>query len=189
MKLSPKFPGLLLLGLATPCLVYVASYLAGRLPHNHSHYISCKDLDEHGSTEESELGCSAQWGEYEKANALIRSGADMNAKDEYGLTPLMRAGDIKMARLLLAHGADLKAVGNEGKNVLGTGWYGGDDVGMFRFFLWRGADPYQQDNAGESMASMLAHSDGASDPLSPEGRYLAVLHRYEDWKKPHFQTK
>ncbi|MCC6133004.1 MAG: ankyrin repeat domain-containing protein [Acidobacteria bacterium] len=53
---------------------------------------------------------------------LIRSGADVNARDAGGVTPLMSAaflGNLKMAELLIAAKADVNAKDNEGYSILG----------------------------------------------------------------------
>ncbi len=52
------------------------------------------------------------------AGALIDAGADLEAKDSNGQTPLRRAvncGSVEVAALLIARGADVDAVGKDGK--------------------------------------------------------------------------
>ena len=49
----------------------------------------------------------------EVAELLISKGADVNAKDKYGMTPLLRAaegGYKKIIELLIAKGADVNAM-------------------------------------------------------------------------------
>jgi ankyrin repeat protein len=53
--------------------------------------------------------------------SLLAAGADVNAKDNGAMTPLMRAahyGHTKSARLLISHGADINAQSTEGFTAL-----------------------------------------------------------------------
>jgi ankyrin repeat protein len=55
------------------------------------------------------------------ATALIQSGADVNARDAYGVTPLLYAaisGSPETLRMLLKNGADVRAKDASGRNVL-----------------------------------------------------------------------
>ena len=58
----------------------------------------------------------------EKVRQLIQDGADVNAKNEYGWTPLMLAAynnsNLATLTALLDAGADAKAKNNEGKTAL-----------------------------------------------------------------------
>ncbi len=57
----------------------------------------------------------------EIATALVKAGADINAKDGYGVTPLSYAaisGSLETLRMLLKNGADVKAKDVDGRTVL-----------------------------------------------------------------------
>lgn len=61
---------------------------------------------------------------------LLDEGADPNARDEIGWTPLMRAaeeGFASIARLLLDKGADANAMDNEGWTAKGIALYSEQD--------------------------------------------------------------
>ncbi len=63
----------------------------------------------------------ADGGHAEIAKMLVRAGADVNARQRHGWTPLHGAadsGDRETVELLLAHGADLAATHDGGKTAL-----------------------------------------------------------------------
>ena len=64
------------------------------------------------------LHLAPNWGVAER---LIAQGADVNAKDNFGMTPLhsaAHAGRMDMVELLIAKGADINATSNIGQTPL-----------------------------------------------------------------------
>ena len=52
------------------------------------------------------------------AEYLIKKGADINARDNFGNPPLMRAGlNVNMIKMLLDHGADCTLENNSGATL------------------------------------------------------------------------
>jgi ankyrin repeat protein len=67
------------------------------------------------------LGEAAEKGLFKEAYRLLRAGADLNAANERGLTPLMRAagwGQLAVLRLLISRGADMNAKSRDGHTAL-----------------------------------------------------------------------
>ena len=65
-----------------------------------------------------------------QARTLIKSGADVNERDDAGQTPLIWAvfrGDPAMAKLLLEKGADVNLCSTLGDSPL---WHAEDDFGL-----------------------------------------------------------
>jgi len=78
-----------------------------------------------------------------------RDGADLNARNKYGLTPLHKAanwGHVDVARLLLEHGADPTVKDKHGMTPLGLareeGYHG--VVSLIEEWLRRGGGPSQR---------------------------------------------
>lgn len=55
---------------------------------------------------------------YEKMQFVLKAGADVNARNKYGETALMRVDRADKMKLLLASGADINATDQEGNTVL-----------------------------------------------------------------------
>lgn len=80
------------------------------------------------------------------AAILVSRGADVNAKDWGGITPLMYAQETN-TRLLLQNGADPNIRDDQGETPL---IYARSDPGRVRLLLEAGADPNAKDRYGET---------------------------------------
>ena len=79
----------------------------------------------------------------EASRALLRYGADVQARTDKGFTPLLfavRAGDIGVVRELLAAGADIDGPDEEGNTPIVLAIYNGH-YALAAFLLEQGADP------------------------------------------------
>ena len=90
----------------------------------------------------SSLFSAAQSGDLEGARGALQSGADVNAPNAYGVTPLIEAagnGQMEMARFLLENGADVDYTGmREGSPLMLVAYMGQDD--FVKLFLEHGAN-------------------------------------------------
>lgn len=81
-------------------------------------------VDHNGEGGNSPLWFACQGNVPENTNivkALIKHGADVNAKGECGYTPLHMAcqwGHVQLAKILIEHGADKNALNDEGQNAI-----------------------------------------------------------------------
>jgi len=78
-------------------------------------------VDSRGLDSTSPLSLAVQAGDTNEIVRLIKSGADINAKNSFGTTALMFAAmssQFDAARILLANGADIHAMDNQGFTVL-----------------------------------------------------------------------
>src|SRR5499426_2794268 len=98
-----------------------------------------KGTDEGGSTA---LHHAAGYGPLDNLQLLIDKGADVNAKNRRGSTPLHWAiHDEAKARLLLAKGANVNAKQAQGRTPLYLAAMLGNGVPTLRLLLSKGADP------------------------------------------------
>jgi ankyrin repeat protein len=95
----------------------------------------------------------------EVARILIAAGADVNAREPAsGLTPLFYAAGLstthseQMTQLLLAHGADVRAVAMQGTPLLAAAAGSGDRTAV-QLLLDRGADVNAADRDGTALTS------------------------------------
>lgn len=100
------------------------------------------------------------WGRTEEVQALIKSGVDVNGKDEDGWTALMRActkNRVEIVKILLEKGADVNARNNDGATALQCTSTG--RVETLEILLQAGADVNAKNDEGET-ALMSASSCG-----------------------------
>lgn len=129
-------------------------------------------LREHGAKKEApavSLHEAAANGDIEQVKALIAQGAEVNAKDENGQTPLLLAlnrDHLEVAELLVSSGADVDALdGRTGKPLLLS--VGGRKKRV-EFLLSKGADIEAKDGNGLTLLNLIA-------AYSNERDYLEVI--------------
>lgn len=99
------------------------------------------------------------------AEAFIRMGADLEARDKGGETPLHHAArtpNLEMIKFFLEHGAHIEATDDKEETPLHKAVRCGDSE-VIRYFHTRGADFYAQDKEGQTafhVAVEVAHERG-----------------------------
>ena len=119
---------------------------------------------------------------------LINLGANIHARDFAGFTPLFYCltmysspTSLKLARILLKHGADPNAVNRLGATPLGEPVMG-ERYDCVKFLLDHGADPTIRDNDGCSIESNRPH-DTKMRKLFAEARKKKSRQMREEAKK------
>lgn len=118
-------------------------------------------------TKEHALIAAIEIGDLEGIKALLHAGADVNASNESGMTPLMRAagtGRTEIIQELLEHGADLNATRSDGFTALSFAAFFGH-IEALRLLLSRGANITAKSRFGTS-AEMWASARGFNEVVS-----------------------
>lgn len=91
-------------------------------------------------------------GEQKLVKVLLKKGADVNAKDTKGLTPLVYAvagGHEKIAKMLIDAGADVNAIANDGRRALYVAVAAGD-LGIVKLLIEGRVDVNIKDGHGST---------------------------------------
>ena len=95
---------------------------------------------------------AAKQGNLEAVKQHLADGADVNAKDKYGLTPLHHAawqGRNEIVELLIANGADVNAKDVDGGTPLHyAAWQGRNEI--VELLIAKGADVNAKDDVGKT---------------------------------------
>jgi ankyrin repeat protein len=98
----------------------------------------------------------------EVVRILVNAGADPNIADNKGKTPLMaNSRDLEIARMLIAHGANVNARASDGFTPL----LNADTAELTRLLLDHGADPFAKTEQGKTAlewAKQMDHKDQAA---------------------------
>jgi hypothetical protein len=94
-----------------------------------------------------------QNGTLEEVGRAIKSGANVNAKNGYGVTPLMRAvfeNDLEIIELLIKKGADVNAQNENGYSVLMAALDHEKPVEVIHLLRQNGADVKAKNKEGQT---------------------------------------
>lgn len=127
---------------------------------------------------------AAAKGDQELVKVLLKKGADVNAKDTKGMTPLVYAvagGYERIVKTLLDGGADVNAIANDGRRALYVAVARGDS-GIVKLLIKSNADVNVKDGHGstvlhtaavwnrQEIAEMLIEAGADISLLDGEGR-------------------
>jgi ankyrin repeat protein len=107
------------------------------------------------------LFAAAAGGQVERVNTLLAGGADVNAKNSAGRTPLMMAassGNVRILKKLLAFGADPNAADGRGVTALMEASGSGFEDAV-RVLIAAGADVALKDAAGNTVLDRMKKID------------------------------
>ena len=101
----------------------------------------------HSKFIDSTLFCVVKHGKLiDGAKVLINNGADVNAKDRYGQTPLFWARNVDIAKVLINNGADVNAKDRRGQTPL----FWTRNVDIAKVLINNGADVNAKDRHGQT---------------------------------------
>ena len=149
---------------------------------------------EGGETALALVSCEGDDNEVGIARLLLRHGADVDAQDRAGMTPLMRVGDrVDLARLLLDKGASVSKADGAGKTALrwcrdaarqvaSWGWARapGDDYELVeRLLVERGAAgvKFKKNGAELALSPAVLSPAPSGHPPSPTARCTRATRR------------
>jgi len=128
-----------------------------------------------GNVNETALAKASFSGKKDLAEALIKAGSDVNATDDYGVTPLhgtARMGYPEIAALLIANKADVNAKTKSGQSVLSYAAEFGQ-LEVVKLLLDKGADTTIKDNGGKTALDVAKEEEKKADPGS-KAKFKAI---------------
>jgi ankyrin repeat protein len=121
--------------------------------------VGCSRLDE--TPDEQLVSVSWQGDPPQKVTELLKSGADVNAMDQYGNTVLYLAsfwGHTAIVEILLANGADMEAKDRQDRTALDWASYNGH-IEIVEILLENGADTKANDRQGRTVLDWAIFND------------------------------
>ena len=147
--------------LAVPILLFPFAAQAQEMPRPNAGAANVATKPVTGASEMTvKLIAAIRDGDAARVSALIAKGAEVNATDANGSTPLMQAAAAappEIVRLLLNKGANLGAKDKSGFSPLLVAAYSGH-VATVQLLLDKGADPQDADNDGRTALMGAAYS-------------------------------
>ncbi len=113
----------------------------------------------------TELHHAAMFDGYSTVKRLLERGADVNARDDHGDTPLDGASTAKIAALLIEHGADVNARDDHGYTLL----HDADDAEIATVLIEHGADVNARSYGQTPLEWRIELNEGQ------KGRYDAII--------------
>ena len=145
--------------------------------------VSGINVDTRGARDTTLLMHAVAFGNAETVRLLIESGADVNAKNDFGATALLWAArDPDKARLLIEHGADVNVQSKQGRTplMLAALRDGGSDI--VALMLAQGAAVNAIDSLGDTALTLAAEIGNVETMrlLIAKGADVHALNRYGD---------